>query len=41
MNAIEFGTKIDRKIADHISTGMKEWALSVKVQHITHTGFNP
>ncbi|EDP94796.1 glutamine synthetase [Kordia algicida OT-1] len=36
MNAIEFGTKIDRKIADHISTGMKEWAISKGATHYTH-----
>jgi len=36
MNAIEFGTKIDRKIADHIATGMKEWALSKGATHYTH-----
>ncbi|PTX59480.1 glutamine synthetase [Kordia periserrulae] len=36
MNAIEFGTKIERKIADHISTGMKEWAISKGATHYTH-----
>ncbi|MEM6685999.1 MAG: glutamine synthetase III [Bacteroidota bacterium] len=36
MNAIEFGTKIDRKSADHISTGMKEWAISKGATHYTH-----
>jgi len=36
MNAIEFGTKIDRKIADHISTGMKQWAISKGATHYTH-----
>ncbi|MGH1385813.1 glutamine synthetase III [Kordia sp.] len=36
MNAIEYGTKIDRKIADHISTGMKEWAISKGATHYTH-----
>jgi len=36
MNAIEFGTKIDRKIADHISTGMKAWAISKGATHYTH-----
>ncbi|MBC8756571.1 glutamine synthetase III [Kordia sp. YSTF-M3] len=36
MNAIEFGTKIDRKIADHISTGMKEWAIGKGATHYTH-----
>jgi glutamine synthetase len=36
MNAIQYGTKIDRKIADHISTGMKEWAISKGATHYTH-----
>lgn len=36
MNAIEFGTKIDRNIADHISTGMKAWAISKGATHYTH-----
>jgi glutamine synthetase len=36
MNAVEFGTKIDRKIADHISTGMKAWAISKGATHYTH-----
>ena len=36
INAIEFGAKIDRKIADHISTGMKEWAISKGATHYTH-----
>ncbi|MCF4102046.1 glutamine synthetase III [Gillisia sp. M10.2A] len=30
------GTKISRVIADHISTGMKEWAISKGVTHYTH-----
>jgi glutamine synthetase len=30
------GTKIDRKIADSIALGMKEWALSKNVTHYTH-----
>ena len=30
------GKKIDRTIADHISTGMKEWAISKGVTHYTH-----
>ena len=38
--AIQHGTKIDRKLADYIAMGMKEWALSKGVTHI-HTGFNP
>lgn len=34
--AILHGTKIDRKIADYIAMGMKEWALSKGVTHYTH-----
>ena len=36
MSAIEHGTKIDRKIADQVSSSMKEWALSKGVTHYTH-----
>ncbi|MBR9757113.1 MAG: glutamine synthetase type III [Algicola sp.] len=35
-DAIEKGTKIDRDTADHISTGMKEWAISKGATHYTH-----
>ncbi|WP_340074592.1 glutamine synthetase III [Leptobacterium sp. I13] len=35
-NAIEFGTKIDRKIADQIAAAMKDWALSKDATHYTH-----
>lgn len=35
-NAIKTGAKIDRNIADHISTGMKEWAISKGATHYTH-----
>ena len=35
-NAVEQGTKIDRKIADYVAMGMKEWALSKNVTHYTH-----
>lgn len=35
-DAIENGSKIDRGIADHISTGMKEWAISNGATHYTH-----
>ena len=35
-NAIEQGTKIDRKIADYVAMGMKEWALTKNVTHYTH-----
>src|SRR5690554_5733315 len=34
--AMENGIKIPRHIADHISTGMKEWAISKGVTHYTH-----
>ena len=36
MDAIQNGSKIDRIIADHISTGMKEWAISKGATHYTH-----
>ncbi len=36
MDAINKGTKIDRIVADHISTGMKEWAISKGATHYTH-----
>lgn len=35
-NAVQHGTKIDRKIADYIAMGMKEWSLSKGVTHYTH-----
>lgn len=35
-SATELGTKIDRKIADYIAIGMKEWAMSKGVTHYTH-----
>lgn len=35
-SAIEEGTKIDRKLADYIAMGMKEWSLSKGVTHYTH-----
>ena len=34
--AIQHGTKIDRKLADYIAMGMKEWALAKGVTHYTH-----
>ena len=34
--AVQHGTKIDRKLADYIALGMKEWALSKGVTHYTH-----
>ncbi|MFC0605286.1 glutamine synthetase III family protein [Winogradskyella pulchriflava] len=36
IEAINKGTKINRLIADHISTGMKEWAISKGATHYTH-----
>ena len=36
MDAIENGSKIDRSIADQISSSMKDWALSKGVTHYTH-----
>lgn len=36
MDAIENGSKIERHIADHISTGMKEWAIAKGGTHYTH-----
>ncbi|OYQ32238.1 glutamine synthetase type III [Flavobacterium cyanobacteriorum] len=35
-NAVQHGTKIDRRLADYIAIGMKEWALSKGVTHYTH-----
>lgn len=35
-SATQHGTKIDRKLADHIAMGMKEWALTKGVTHYTH-----
>ncbi|NND16287.1 MAG: glutamine synthetase type III [Eudoraea sp.] len=34
--AIDSGTKIDRKIADQVSEAMKTWALSMGATHYTH-----
>src|SRR5690554_315119 len=36
MAAINTGAKIERNIADHISTGMKEWAIAKGATHYTH-----
>lgn len=35
-DAIHNGTKIDRKVADYVANGMKEWAMSKGVTHYTH-----
>ena len=34
--AIEKGTRIDRKIADQVASGMKAWAMEHGVTHYTH-----
>ncbi len=36
IGAVENGSKIERSVADHISTGMKEWAISRGATHYTH-----
>ncbi|MBN2610514.1 MAG: glutamine synthetase III [Bacteroidales bacterium] len=36
MEAIEKGTRIDRKIADQVATGMKAWAIENGATHYTH-----
>ncbi|MBS7786913.1 glutamine synthetase III [Flavobacterium sp. CYK-55] len=35
-SAVQHGTKIDRKLADYIAMGMKEWSLTKGVTHYTH-----
>jgi len=35
-DAVENGSKISRTVADHISTGMKEWSISKGATHYTH-----
>lgn len=35
-DAMLHGSKIDRKLADYIALGMKEWAMSKGVTHYTH-----
>ncbi|MHB1920963.1 MAG: glutamine synthetase III family protein [Chitinophagaceae bacterium] len=36
MNSVKTGTKIERKMAEHIASGMKEWAMKKGVSHFTH-----
>ncbi|WP_435264325.1 glutamine synthetase III [Tenacibaculum sp. nBUS_03] len=36
MDAVEYGTKIDRNKADQIAVSMKDWALSKGATHYTH-----
>ncbi len=35
-DAIQYGKKIDRSIADQVASSMKDWALSKGVTHYTH-----
>ncbi len=35
-DAMEFGTAIDRKLADQVASAMKAWAMSKGVTHYTH-----
>jgi glutamine synthetase len=36
MNAIQYGKKIDRNVADQVASSMKDWALGKGVTHYTH-----
>jgi len=36
MEAIQNGTRIDRKIANQVASGMKEWAMELGATHYTH-----
>ncbi len=36
MEAVEKGTRIDRKVADQVAAGMKTWALEMGAIHYTH-----
>ena len=36
LDSIEYGTKIDRKLANEIAVAMKNWALSKGATHYTH-----
>lgn len=36
MEAIDKGVQLDRKVADHVASGMKAWAMSKGVTHYTH-----
>lgn len=36
MNAIQYGAKIDRKIADQVATAMRDWAISKGATHYSH-----
>lgn len=36
MNAIQYGTKIDRRVADQVAVAMRDWAISKGATHYTH-----
>lgn len=36
MNAIKYGIKIDRKVADQVAAAMRDWAISKGATHYTH-----
>ncbi len=36
VKAIQHGEKIDRKVANHVASGMKNWAMTFDVTHYTH-----
>ena len=36
MNAIQYGTKIDRRVADQVAASMSDWAISKGATHYTH-----
>jgi glutamine synthetase len=36
MDAIDLGSKIDRRVADQVAAAMKDWALSKEATHYTH-----
>ncbi|MBL7898821.1 MAG: glutamine synthetase III, partial [Crocinitomicaceae bacterium] len=35
-SAIQFGTPVDRSVADQIATAMKDWAITKGATHYTH-----
>ena len=36
VEAIDGGTRIDRKVAEHVASGMKTWAMELGATHYTH-----
>ena len=36
VDAVDYGKRIDMKLADQIAMGMKSWALSLGATHYTH-----